>query len=149
MPVMKCCAQSPLIVILITLGIGLTGLSETHNAWFLLSSNVCTVNAIHFSNTLWWLASLISKCGIYLLMKSCFPVFIRLDFTYNSNNWGVGLPPKDHNESKWPLWVLFRWVAFIKLPWIHIMLPLLLASCSCWILKSHASVLFYLFTFSV
>lgn len=28
--------------------------------------------------------------------------FNRLDFTYNSNNWGVGLPPKDHNESKWP-----------------------------------------------
>ncbi|XP_057536245.1 pullulanase 1, chloroplastic [Amaranthus tricolor] len=29
--------------------------------------------------------------------------FNRLDFTYNSNNWGVGLPPKEHNESKWPL----------------------------------------------
>ncbi|XP_056684063.1 pullulanase 1, chloroplastic isoform X2 [Spinacia oleracea] len=29
--------------------------------------------------------------------------FNRLDFSYNSNNWGVGLPPKDHNESNWPL----------------------------------------------
>ncbi|KAL2899945.1 Pullulanase 1 chloroplastic [Bienertia sinuspersici] len=29
--------------------------------------------------------------------------FNRLDFSYNSNNWGVGLPPKEHNEDKWPL----------------------------------------------
>ncbi|KAK9755442.1 hypothetical protein RND81_01G025500 [Saponaria officinalis] len=29
--------------------------------------------------------------------------FNRLDFTYNSNNWGVGLPPKSHNENNWPL----------------------------------------------
>ncbi|KAK4799461.1 hypothetical protein SAY86_024826 [Trapa natans] len=29
--------------------------------------------------------------------------FNRLDFTYNSNNWGVGLPPKDKNERSWPL----------------------------------------------
>ncbi|OIW01726.1 hypothetical protein TanjilG_03864 [Lupinus angustifolius] len=29
--------------------------------------------------------------------------FNRLDFTYNSNNWGVGLPPRDKNESNWPL----------------------------------------------
>lgn len=29
--------------------------------------------------------------------------FNRLDFSYNSNNWGVGLPPKDHNENNWPL----------------------------------------------
>lgn len=29
--------------------------------------------------------------------------FNRLDFTYNSNNWGVGLPPKDKNENNWPL----------------------------------------------
>ncbi|KAE9589814.1 putative glycosidase [Lupinus albus] len=28
--------------------------------------------------------------------------FNRLDFTYNSNNWGVGLPPRDKNESNWP-----------------------------------------------
>ncbi|XP_062091962.1 pullulanase 1, chloroplastic [Humulus lupulus] len=29
--------------------------------------------------------------------------FNRLDFTYNSNNWGVGLPPKQKNERSWPL----------------------------------------------
>ncbi|KAJ6720208.1 PULLULANASE 1 CHLOROPLASTIC [Salix viminalis] len=29
--------------------------------------------------------------------------FNRLDFTYNSNNWGVGLPPKQKNEKHWPL----------------------------------------------
>ncbi|KAF3434074.1 hypothetical protein FNV43_RR25177 [Rhamnella rubrinervis] len=29
--------------------------------------------------------------------------FNRLDFTYNSNNWGVGLPPKEKNEKSWPL----------------------------------------------
>ncbi|XWS66234.1 hypothetical protein CRYUN_Cryun05aG0182100 [Craigia yunnanensis] len=29
--------------------------------------------------------------------------FNRLDFTYNSNNWGVGLPPKQKNEKNWPL----------------------------------------------
>ncbi|XP_062156540.1 pullulanase 1, chloroplastic [Alnus glutinosa] len=29
--------------------------------------------------------------------------FNRLDFTYNSNNWGVGLPPKGKNEKNWPL----------------------------------------------
>ncbi|KAM6600703.1 hypothetical protein CsatA_020312 [Cannabis sativa] len=29
--------------------------------------------------------------------------FNRLDFTYNSNNWGVGLPPKQKNEKSWPL----------------------------------------------
>ncbi|KAB2031451.1 hypothetical protein ES319_D05G305600v1 [Gossypium barbadense] len=29
--------------------------------------------------------------------------FNRLDFTYNSNNWGVGLPPKQKNENSWPL----------------------------------------------
>ncbi|CAI0410883.1 unnamed protein product [Linum tenue] len=29
--------------------------------------------------------------------------FNRLDFTYNSNNWAVGLPPKEKNEKSWPL----------------------------------------------
>ncbi|XP_058080024.1 pullulanase 1, chloroplastic isoform X3 [Magnolia sinica] len=29
--------------------------------------------------------------------------FNRLDFSYESNNWGVGLPPKGKNESNWPL----------------------------------------------
>lgn len=29
--------------------------------------------------------------------------FNRLDFTYNSNNWGVGLPPQEKNEKSWPL----------------------------------------------
>ncbi|KAJ4829835.1 Pullulanase 1, chloroplastic [Turnera subulata] len=29
--------------------------------------------------------------------------FNRLDFSYNSNNWGVGLPPKAKNENNWPL----------------------------------------------
>ncbi|KAL5569455.1 hypothetical protein UlMin_026030 [Ulmus minor] len=29
--------------------------------------------------------------------------FNRLDFTYNFNNWGVGLPPKQKNENNWPL----------------------------------------------
>ncbi|KDP30498.1 hypothetical protein JCGZ_16177 [Jatropha curcas] len=29
--------------------------------------------------------------------------FNRLDFSYNSNNWGVGLPPKQKNEHNWPL----------------------------------------------
>ncbi|MBA0692401.1 hypothetical protein Goari_009967, partial [Gossypium aridum] len=28
--------------------------------------------------------------------------FNRLDFTYNSNNWGAGLPPKQKNENSWP-----------------------------------------------
>ena len=28
--------------------------------------------------------------------------FNRLDFTYSSNNWGVGLPPASGNQSKWP-----------------------------------------------
>ncbi|MAU00891.1 MAG: alpha-dextran endo-1,6-alpha-glucosidase [Anaerolineaceae bacterium] len=28
--------------------------------------------------------------------------FNRLDFTYHSNNWGVGLPPAGDNESMWP-----------------------------------------------
>ncbi|XP_059628366.1 pullulanase 1, chloroplastic [Cornus florida] len=29
--------------------------------------------------------------------------FNRLDFSYNSNNWGVGLPPRGKNEKSWPL----------------------------------------------
>ncbi|KAK4406305.1 Pullulanase 1, chloroplastic [Sesamum angolense] len=29
--------------------------------------------------------------------------FNRLDFSYNSNNWAVGLPPKEKNERNWPL----------------------------------------------
>ncbi|XP_022139216.1 pullulanase 1, chloroplastic [Momordica charantia] len=29
--------------------------------------------------------------------------FNRLDFTYMTNNWGVGLPPKEKNENNWPL----------------------------------------------
>uniref|UniRef100_A0A1J3ES24 Pullulanase 1, chloroplastic n=1 Tax=Noccaea caerulescens TaxID=107243 RepID=A0A1J3ES24_NOCCA len=29
--------------------------------------------------------------------------FNRLDFSYQSNNWGVGLPPKGKNEHSWPL----------------------------------------------
>ncbi|KEH43309.1 alpha-1,6-glucosidase, pullulanase-type protein [Medicago truncatula] len=29
--------------------------------------------------------------------------FNRLDFTYNSNNWGVGLPPQEKNEKHWSL----------------------------------------------
>ncbi|XP_050385000.1 pullulanase 1, chloroplastic isoform X1 [Argentina anserina] len=29
--------------------------------------------------------------------------FNRIDFTYSSNNWGVGLPPKEKNEKSWPL----------------------------------------------
>ncbi|XP_048637137.1 pullulanase 1, chloroplastic-like [Brassica napus] len=29
--------------------------------------------------------------------------FNRLDFSYKSNNWGVGLPPKGKNKYSWPL----------------------------------------------
>jgi pullulanase-type alpha-1,6-glucosidase len=29
--------------------------------------------------------------------------FNRIDFSYASNNWGAGLPPKDANESNWSL----------------------------------------------
>ncbi|XP_024987210.1 pullulanase 1, chloroplastic [Cynara cardunculus var. scolymus] len=29
--------------------------------------------------------------------------FNRLDFSYSSNNWGVGLPPKGKNENSWPI----------------------------------------------
>ncbi|XP_048231440.1 pullulanase 1, chloroplastic isoform X2 [Ricinus communis] len=29
--------------------------------------------------------------------------FNRLDFSYNSNNWAVGLPPQKKNEKNWPL----------------------------------------------
>ncbi|KAJ4972169.1 hypothetical protein NE237_005268 [Protea cynaroides] len=29
--------------------------------------------------------------------------FNRLDFSYETNNWGVGLPPKIKNEDNWPL----------------------------------------------
>ncbi len=29
--------------------------------------------------------------------------FNRLDFTYTTNNWGVGLPVADKNEAEWPL----------------------------------------------
>ncbi|XP_027158822.1 pullulanase 1, chloroplastic isoform X1 [Coffea eugenioides] len=29
--------------------------------------------------------------------------FNRLDFSYNSNNWGIGLPPREKNERNWPL----------------------------------------------
>ncbi|CAN6460585.1 unnamed protein product [Victoria cruziana] len=29
--------------------------------------------------------------------------FNRLDFSYESNNWGVGLPPKEKNQRNWPL----------------------------------------------
>ncbi|KAF7820192.1 pullulanase 1, chloroplastic [Senna tora] len=29
--------------------------------------------------------------------------FNRLDFSYSSNNWGVGLPPREKNEKNWPL----------------------------------------------
>jgi pullulanase len=29
--------------------------------------------------------------------------FNRLDFTYQANNWGVGLPPARDNQSNWPL----------------------------------------------
>ncbi|MFN8509200.1 MAG: pullulanase-type alpha-1,6-glucosidase [Deinococcaceae bacterium] len=28
--------------------------------------------------------------------------FNRLDFSYQSNNWGVGLPPAEKNQSRWP-----------------------------------------------
>ncbi|XP_021766485.1 pullulanase 1, chloroplastic-like [Chenopodium quinoa] len=29
--------------------------------------------------------------------------FNRLDFSYTTNNWGVGLPPKDQNQNNWPI----------------------------------------------
>ncbi len=29
--------------------------------------------------------------------------FNRLDFTYQTNNWGVGLPVAEKNESNWPI----------------------------------------------
>jgi pullulanase-type alpha-1,6-glucosidase len=29
--------------------------------------------------------------------------FNKLDFTYESNNWGVGLPPASDNQNQWPL----------------------------------------------
>lgn len=29
--------------------------------------------------------------------------FNKLDFTYNSNNWGVGLPPQADNQGNWPI----------------------------------------------
>jgi pullulanase/glycogen debranching enzyme len=29
--------------------------------------------------------------------------FNRLDFTYQSNNWGVGLPPAPDNQGNWPV----------------------------------------------
>jgi pullulanase len=29
--------------------------------------------------------------------------FNKLDFTYQENNWGAGLPPADKNKSNWPL----------------------------------------------
>ncbi|XP_038979468.1 pullulanase 1, chloroplastic isoform X2 [Phoenix dactylifera] len=29
--------------------------------------------------------------------------FNRLDFSFESNNWGVGLPPREKNEKNWPL----------------------------------------------
>ena len=29
--------------------------------------------------------------------------FNKLDFTYQSNNWGVGLPPAPDNQGQWPL----------------------------------------------
>jgi pullulanase len=29
--------------------------------------------------------------------------FNRLDFTYQSNNWGVGLPPARDNQATWPI----------------------------------------------
>ncbi len=30
--------------------------------------------------------------------------FNKLDFTYQENNWGVGLPPAGDNKSLWPIW---------------------------------------------
>ncbi|KAH9326335.1 hypothetical protein KI387_006513, partial [Taxus chinensis] len=33
--------------------------------------------------------------------------FNRLDFSYESNNWGVGLPPKEKNGHNWPLMKTF------------------------------------------
>ncbi|HMA36047.1 MAG TPA: pullulanase-type alpha-1,6-glucosidase, partial [Chloroflexia bacterium] len=29
--------------------------------------------------------------------------FNRLDFSYTSNNWGVGLPPKENGDTNWPI----------------------------------------------
>ncbi|KAJ1270053.1 hypothetical protein BS78_06G025000 [Paspalum vaginatum] len=29
--------------------------------------------------------------------------FNKIDFTYETNNWGVGLPPREKNEGNWPL----------------------------------------------
>jgi pullulanase len=29
--------------------------------------------------------------------------FNRLDFSYETNNFGVGLPPKEKNEEKWDM----------------------------------------------
>lgn len=29
--------------------------------------------------------------------------FNYLDFTYQTNNWGVGLPPASHNQNEWPI----------------------------------------------
>src|SRR3954447_9110087 len=29
--------------------------------------------------------------------------FNKLDFTYNTNNWGVGLPPAPDNQANWPI----------------------------------------------
>jgi pullulanase len=31
--------------------------------------------------------------------------FNKMDFTYNSNNWGVGLPPAGDNQSNWQLFI--------------------------------------------
>jgi len=29
--------------------------------------------------------------------------FNKLDFTYKTNNWGIGLPPQNKNEANWPI----------------------------------------------
>ena len=123
--VMRCYVQNLLIVIRTTLVIGLTGPLPIFNIkaclyWNLFLYAFCialsSLSAEFHDSTIMELYRHLCPC--YLIRKRLHYQFwritfylkcdvvsycCRLDFSYNSNNWGVGLPPKEKNEKNWPL----------------------------------------------
>lgn len=101
---MKFCVQSLLIVTRIILEIGLTGLifSTIECLYTVIMMFLTGLNGDPCHDYLYFL--LIFRMFAFFLSTSCWIKNFRIDFSYESNNWGIGLPPREKNEKSWPLY---------------------------------------------
>ena len=40
-------------------------------------------------------------------IATCWDYFNRIDFSLNTNNWGIGLPSKEKNFNEWTYWTRY------------------------------------------